>query len=429
MKNRKVFITATMGMALAGVMALTPAMNSMAAPASERGNGIGYQTTNDGLDIFGITDDSNHVRTTYYDEGYMTAVSLDGGNTTYWLGDGTTFEFENPGVQIGTFYNGRVYDVDGVKVSVTAGLNNTGDCVILSYSVTNNTSSDKTVLLGTFGDTMIMNSDRNCRLAIDNGRISFYHPTEDYGFAFATDQDGFDTMYVGHYHDAHDGVFTNSATMYNNSVDSGIAYSWRLSVPAGATVNKATYNALGDTQYVIDIIDNEIENQNQNQNAIVIVVVTDWLEELRTQLKIAADPEIGANVNNTVNYTGTYALPYEFMQFIKDHPEVTLNYSFYVGDELKTVTINGANVIADENIPWYGFNYLLSNYGAGAAVTATVPTTPDVAAVPVSAYTIVSGDTLTGIASKLGSSVEALAAFNGINNVDLIYAGNTIFYC
>ena len=94
-----------------------------------------------------------------------------------------------------------------------------------------------------------------------------------------------------------------------------------------------------------------------------------------------------------------------------------------------TLTINGANVIADENIPWYGFNYLLSNYGAGAAVTATVPTTPDVAAVPVSAYTILSGDTLTGIASKLGSSVEALAAFNGINNVDLIYAGNTIFYC
>lgn len=41
-------------------------------------------------------------------------------------------------------------------------------------------------------------------------------------------------------------------------------------------------------------------------------------------------------------------------------------------------------------------------------------------------YTIQPGDTLSGIAAKFGTSVQQLAAWNNIQNVDLIYAGNTI---
>ena len=41
-------------------------------------------------------------------------------------------------------------------------------------------------------------------------------------------------------------------------------------------------------------------------------------------------------------------------------------------------------------------------------------------------YTIRSGDTLSGIAQKFGTTVSALSALNGISNPDLIYAGNTI---
>ena len=41
-------------------------------------------------------------------------------------------------------------------------------------------------------------------------------------------------------------------------------------------------------------------------------------------------------------------------------------------------------------------------------------------------YTIQSGDTLSGIAGMFGTSVAHLAALNGIENPDLIYAGDTI---
>lgn len=42
-------------------------------------------------------------------------------------------------------------------------------------------------------------------------------------------------------------------------------------------------------------------------------------------------------------------------------------------------------------------------------------------------YQIAWGDTLSGIAAKYGTSVDALVAENGLVNVDLIYAGDTLY--
>ncbi len=58
----------------------------------------------------------------------------------------------------------------------------------------------------------------------------------------------------------------------------------------------------------------------------------------------------------------------------------------------------------------------------------TVQTAPDGQFDGGKAYTVGSGDTLSGIAAQLGVSVDHLTAQNGISNPDLIYSGQTLFY-
>jgi LysM repeat protein len=43
-------------------------------------------------------------------------------------------------------------------------------------------------------------------------------------------------------------------------------------------------------------------------------------------------------------------------------------------------------------------------------------------------YLVQSGDTLTGIAAELGTSVDSLMAANGLTDPDLLYAGQTLTY-
>ncbi len=43
-------------------------------------------------------------------------------------------------------------------------------------------------------------------------------------------------------------------------------------------------------------------------------------------------------------------------------------------------------------------------------------------------YLVQSGDTLTGIAAELGTSVDSLMAANGLTDPDLLYAGQTLIY-
>jgi rare lipoprotein A len=43
-------------------------------------------------------------------------------------------------------------------------------------------------------------------------------------------------------------------------------------------------------------------------------------------------------------------------------------------------------------------------------------------------YVVQSGDTLSGISAQLGTSVESLAAINGLANPDLLYVGQSLTY-
>lgn len=64
--------------------------------------------------------------------------------------------------------------------------------------------------------------------------------------------------------------------------------------------------------------------------------------------------------------------------------------------------------------------------GAKAPAVATANTSPALAQTPSSTYTVASGDTLSGIASRHGTSVSALSSVNGLTNPSLIRAGQSL---
>ncbi len=141
----------------------------------------------------------------------------------------------------------------------------------------------------------------------------------------------------------------------------------------------------------------------------------DWLDDLRLALGIA--DELGGP--QTVEYSGDFALPYEIMQYLVEHTDITFIYTVtYEGVEY-TITIPGGKAIADPNIGWYGPLWLLANYG-GENVPAIIAGS--------GRYTVVAGDTLSGIAEKFNTTVEELAKKNGIKNPDYIIVGQVIVY-
>ena len=141
----------------------------------------------------------------------------------------------------------------------------------------------------------------------------------------------------------------------------------------------------------------------------------DWLDDLRLALNIAN--ELGGP--QTVTYSGDFALPYEIMQYLVEHTDITFIYTVtYEGQEY-TITIPAGKAIADPNIGWYGPLWLLANYGG--------ENVPDIIAGS-GRYTVVEGDTLSGIAAKFNTTVEELAKKNGIKNPDYIIVGQVIVY-
>ena len=141
----------------------------------------------------------------------------------------------------------------------------------------------------------------------------------------------------------------------------------------------------------------------------------DWLDDLRLKLQIAN--ELGGP--QTVEYSGDFALSYDIMQYLVEHPDITLIYTVTYEGVDYTITIPGGKAIADPNIGWYGPLWLLANYG-GENVPAIIAGS--------GRYTVVEGDTLSGIAAKFNTSVEYLAQKNGIKDPNYIIVGQIIVY-
>ena len=117
----------------------------------------------------------------------------------------------------------------------------------------------------------------------------------------------------------------------------------------------------------------------------------------------------------TVDYSGDFALPYEFMVMLKENPLVTLNYTFVYGETEYTIVISGENAVTEPVAEWYGLEFLIEYYAKGNRTGGGV-------------YVVQSGDTLSKIANRFNTTVLAILSKNNIPNPNYIVPGQKIVY-
>lgn len=147
----------------------------------------------------------------------------------------------------------------------------------------------------------------------------------------------------------------------------------------------------------------------------------DYLDELTDKLEVA----IKAGGPQTIYWNEGTALPGPVMKLLQENPQITLVFSYTYEGLDYVVTLPGKYVKYDPNVPWCGPLYLYGLYGKYGTTTAPVATTTQAGE---RSYTVISGETLWGIAMRLGTTVEELVRLNNITNPDRIDIGQIIRY-
>ncbi len=181
---------------------------------------------------------------------------------------------------------------------------------------------------------------------------------------------------------------------------------------ATITITASETDSYAETVKTVTVTVTDDEGDPEEEPEDEDIPPVDWLDPLRTKLHIAG--EMGTP--QTVEFEGDYALPYEFMLYLQEHPQVTLVYHVIYQGIDTTVTIPGNRVKADPEIFWYGPLWLNYYFGNG--------TITDCSGV----YIVKKGDTLTSIAAQFKTTIQALVNKNGIKNPDLIFVGQEIKY-
>ena len=87
-----------------------------------------------------------------------------------------------------------------------------------------------------------------------------------------------------------------------------------------------------------------------------------WFEPMENELAIAASEVEVKGGTATAKISGDYALSYDIMKWLEDHPGVTLEYTLtYEGVE-HLIVIPGGTKLANTEIPWYGPKYLIQYF-------------------------------------------------------------------
>ncbi len=199
---------------------------------------VGYDVRGNGFNAFGINTSGGPIQTTCGNYGYATNVLVD-----------ENLEDENPSRLPGgsSFQYGSQYDINGIKTSIVANIADAdSNAVQITYILTNDTETDKTVKVGSNADTKIGDQDKApCSFIGDGVGIKMTDGTNT--FVLLPGGDDFTTSWYGSCGRRSDNQFVDlDKSSETFSSDSGIAWSWTVDVPSGGTVTRTAVLAAGE---------------------------------------------------------------------------------------------------------------------------------------------------------------------------------------
>ncbi len=87
-----------------------------------------------------------------------------------------------------------------------------------------------------------------------------------------------------------------------------------------------------------------------------------WFIPMKTQLNIAAEIASTSGKEAIAEVSGNFALSYEIMKWLENHPNVTLKYNLTYKEKDYNIVIQGGHKLANLEIPWYGPEYLIGKF-------------------------------------------------------------------
>ena len=187
--------------------------------------GEGY--SNYGFNImFDPTGQGNYLKTTYNNKGYETYIQV-GNNSKALLYSSGAFEF------------GKTFTNNGIQVKIYAEIpaGENVKTIAIKYVIKNTTNSDLEIKLGSCADTQIASNDK-AAISIENGNTIIMKDGTASEYRISAGSAAFTTLWYGYYSDRQSNVFTDvrNDANYSYSGDSGLAWSWTITVPAGKTI-------------------------------------------------------------------------------------------------------------------------------------------------------------------------------------------------
>ncbi|MBQ6589388.1 MAG: InlB B-repeat-containing protein [Butyrivibrio sp.] len=193
---------------------------------------IGYDAQYSGFNVYGMTASNSQIQTTYSNAGYETYVNSN----------------ENKINEEGFKYNNAYTVEDGVNTTISATVE--GSDVLIRYEINNTTGESKTVKVGSAADTMIGDNDSAPVGYLAEGTGIYMNQGGQGGTSFAllpsSEEDAFTTLWYGNFGQRRDNVFNSQENAAEYSGDSGMAYSWTITVDPESTATRTAVFRIGN---------------------------------------------------------------------------------------------------------------------------------------------------------------------------------------